>query len=150
MFELLVSKGVLVKEELQYWTNDRKFMRIIKRKLGKDILDTELRGEDKEWEEANGFIINDQLNKLIEIEKNGKDLSKMYYKGEPAICIAVNYNKIDIVKHLINKYDCKKLVDRFNGRNALHYAAISFETKIEMLKCLLQKMLSLSKIVFYH
>ena len=123
MLELLVNNGVLLKEDLKIYTNDRKILRFILSK-GQQNNESQTNIQDKEWEETYNCIKEGNLEQLKEIENSGKDLSKMYYDGEPAICIAVENNQLSIVEYLVKKYDCKKLVDRINGRNALHYAAM--------------------------
>ena len=135
---LLVNNGVSPKEELKYFTNDGKIMQLIVSKLGKNYIDEKQREENVEWKEAYTFIVNNQVDKFKDLEKSGKDFSKMFYEGVPAICLAVNYNRKEIVDFLLKNYDCKNLVDRINGRNALHYAAISSNTSVEILTSLLE------------
>lgn len=91
--------------------------------------------EDKEWEETYNLIKKGELVKLFNYtKKTEKDLSKMYYKGVPAIFTAIEYEKYDIVKFLLNSFDCKKIVDKQKQQNALHYAAIKGDTTaIELL-----------------
>ncbi len=124
MLDLLVRNGILLDENLRMYTNDRKILKYIISK-GKIEEDNEANDQDKEWEEAYKFIKAGNLNELIKIESSGKDLSKMFYDGVPAVCIAVEENKPKIVEYLVKKYDCKKLKDSINGRNALHYAAMN-------------------------
>ena len=124
MLDLLVKNGILLDDNLRVYTNDRKILKYIISK-GKIEDDNEANEQDKEWEEAYKFIKEGNLNELIRIENSGKDLSKMFYDGVPAICIAVEENKPKIVEYLVKKYDCKKLTDSINGRNALHYAAMN-------------------------
>ena len=143
MLELLVKNGILITEELKFFTNDRKILRFIISN-GKSSIsgNDEDNIKDKEWEEAYNCIMRDDLDGLIKLEKAGTDLSKMYYGGDPAICIAIekdellkntnNYyssftksGKYKIVEYLLKKYDCRKLVNQITGRNALHYAAMS-------------------------
>ena len=138
MLELLVNNGVSVNEELKYLTNNRKILLFLMEKLGKNYNDEKQKEENEEWKEVNDFIVNGQLDKLKSLENNGKDLSKMYYDGEPAVCIAVNNNRKEIVEYLVKKYDCKNQVERIYGRNALHCASICSETEIEMLNCLIE------------
>ena len=135
MLELLVNNGILLKEDLKIYTNDRKILRFILSK-GQQNNEPQTNIQDKEWEEAYKCIKEGNLEKFKDIEYSGKDLSKMYYDGEPAICIAVENNRISIVEYLIQKYDCKKMVDSINGRNALHYAAMG--PSIKILEILLQ------------
>ncbi len=78
--------------------------------------------EDLEWQEAYKYIKEGKLGKLHELVKQGKDLSKMYYKEEPAPCIAVNFNQYYILRYLINSFDCKNLINQQNGQNALFYS----------------------------
>ncbi len=136
MLELLVNNGVLIKEDLKIYTNDRKILRLILSK-GQQNNEPQTNIQDKEWEEAYNCIKEGNLEQLKELESSGKDLSKMYYDGEPAICIAVENRHLSIVEYLVKKYDCKKLVDRINGRNALHYAAMG-EKSYRILDILLQ------------
>ena len=136
MLELLVNNGVLLKEDLKIYTNDRKILRLILSK-GQQNNEPQTNIQDKEWEEAYNCIKEGNLEQLKELESSGKDLSKMYYDGEPAICIAVENRHLSIVEYLVKKYDCKKLVDRINGRNALHYAAMG-EKSYRILDILLQ------------
>ena len=136
MVNLLVNNGVLVKEDLKLYTNDRKILRFIDSK-GKFNLDEEVYPEEKEWKEAYDCIRNGRLDELIKLEKKGIDLSKMYYDKEPAVCIAVKFNRLNIVEYLIKKYDCRKLVDLINGRNALHYSAMD-SSAFYILKLLLE------------
>ena len=124
MLDLLVRNGILLDDNLRMYTNDRKILKYIISK-GKIEEDNEANDQDKEWEEAYKFIKAGNLNELIKIESSGKDLSKMFYDGVPAVCIAVEENKPKIVEYLVKKYDCKKLKDSINGRNALHYAAMN-------------------------
>ena len=124
MLDLLVRNGIQLDDSLRMYTNDRKILKYIISK-GKIEDDNEANDQDKEWEEAYKFIKEGNLNELIKIENSGKDLSKMFYDGVPAICIAVEENKPKIVEYLVKKYDCEKLKDSINGRNALHYAAMN-------------------------
>ena len=136
MLELLVNNGVLLNEDLRIYTNDRKILRFIRSK-GQQNSEPQADIRDREWEKAYNYIIGGNLERLKELENSGKDLSNMYYDGEPAICIAVENNQLQIVEYLVKKYDCQKLVDRINGRNALHYAAMS-DNSYKMLDVLLQ------------
>jgi ankyrin repeat protein len=129
MLDLLAKSGIIVNEDLKIYTNDRKILRFILSK-GQMNNETEVDSKDKEWEKAYNCIKEGNLEQLKELESSGKDLSKMYYDGEPAICIAVAYDKPEIVEYLVKKYDCKKLTDSINGRNALHYAAMGSSVKI--------------------
>ncbi|MBP5467997.1 MAG: ankyrin repeat domain-containing protein [Candidatus Riflebacteria bacterium] len=87
--------------------------------------------EDKEWEEAYRYIKNGQLVNLFDyVKRTGRDLSKMYYKGEPGVCIAVQYEQYEIVKYMVLSFDCTKLADKDKKRNALHYASLKGNTKI--------------------
>lgn len=87
--------------------------------------------EDKEWEEAYRYIKNGELVNLFEyVKRTGRDLSKMYYKGEPGVRIAVAYDQYEIVKYMVLSFDCTKLVDKVKKRNALHFAALKGNTKI--------------------
>ena len=54
----------------------------------------------------------------------------MYYKGEPGVCIAVQYEQYEIVKYMVLSFDCTKLADKDKKRNALHYASLKGNTKI--------------------
>ncbi|MBQ2595025.1 MAG: ankyrin repeat domain-containing protein [Candidatus Riflebacteria bacterium] len=129
MLDLLAKSGIIVNEDLKIYTNDRKILRFILSK-GQMNNETEVDSKDKEWEKAYNCIKEGNLEQLKELVSSGKDLSKMYYDGEPAICIAVAYDKPEIVEYLVKKYDCKKLTDSINGRNALHYAAMGSSIKI--------------------
>ncbi len=138
MLDLLVRNGILLNDNLRTYTNDRKILKYIISN-GKIENDNDANDQDKEWEEAYKYIKEGNLNELIKLENSGKDLSKMYYDGVPAICIAVEQNKPQIVEHLVKKYDCKKLKDSINGRNALHYAAMNTkDIYVENLKILLK------------
>ncbi len=123
IIELLAGNGIIVNEDLKQYTNNRKILRFILEKNGKNI-NYEDKQKDKEWEEACKFIKNDDLESLIKLEKSGKNLSEMYYDGEPGICIALKYNKWRIVEYFVNNYDCRNLIDSINGRNALHYVVM--------------------------
>ena len=138
MLDLLVRNGILLDDNLRMYTNNRKILKYIISK-GKIDDDNEVNDQDKEWEEAYKYIKEGNLNELIKIENSGKDLSKMFYDGVPAVCIAVELNKPKIVEYLVKKYDCKKLKDSINGRNALHYAAMnSKDIYVEILRILLE------------
>ena len=131
MVNLLVNNGILVGEDLKLYTNDRKVLRFIESK-GKINIDDdyEVDSKYKEWEEAYNFIKEGKLNELIKLEDKGKDLSKMYYDGKPAICIAIEFKRNEIVEHLVKKYDCRKQIDLITGRNALHYAAMNIPNDV--------------------
>ena len=135
MLDLLARNGIIVDENLKIFTNDRSILRFISSK-GTVNSNYEVDSKDKEWEDAYKYIKEGNLEELIKIENSGKDLSKMYYDGVPAICIAVEHNKTNIIEYLVNKYDCKKLIDEMNGRNALHYAAM--EPSLENFDILLE------------
>ena len=138
MLDLLVRNGILLDDNLRMYTNDRKILKYIISN-GKIDDDYEANEQDKEWEEAYKYIKSGNLNGLIKIENSGKDLSKMYYDGVPAVCIAVEQNKPKIVEYLVKKYYCKKLKDSINGRNALHYAAMNTkDIYVEILRILLK------------
>ena len=138
MLDLLVRNGISLDDNLRMYTNDRKVLKYIISK-GKIEDNNEANDQDKEWEEAYKFIKEGNLNELIKIENSGKDLSKMFYDGVPAICIAVEENKPKIVEYLVKKYDCKKLKDSINGRNALHYAAMNTKDIYEVILDILLK-----------
>ncbi len=91
---------------------------------------TEIQPEDNEWKEAYEYIKQGKLEELKELVKSGKDLFMMRVGGEPAPCIATNFHQYEILKYLINLFDCKNLVDEKTGRNALHYAVKQSDTKI--------------------
>ena len=135
MLELLLERGIIV-EDINLYTNDRTLLRLVESN-GKIKIDDnyEVKPSDKEWEDAYNYIKNDKFEELIKLVVKGKDLSKMYYDGKPAVCIALEFNRRNIVEYLIKKYDCRKLVDLMNGRNALHYAAmdVSNSYAIDML-----------------
>ncbi len=84
---------------------------------------------DNEWRDAYNLIKTGKLVKLFELSEH-KDLSKMSFMGEPAPCIASEFNNIQIIKFLIFKYKCENLVDSANSRNALHYAVINSNKEI--------------------
>ena len=123
IIELLEKNGIIVNEDLKQYTNDRKILRFIFAKNGKNI-NFEENQKNKEWEDAYKFIENDDLESLIKLEKSGKNLSEMYYDGEPGICIALKFNNWKIVEYFANNYDCRNLIDSINGRNALHYVVM--------------------------
>ena len=106
-------------------TRDKKMMKFLEKgKKPTEYLDvnSDLSAEDKEWREAYEYIKDGKLTDLYNLAKNGKDLLKMTYKGEPAPCIAAKYGQYEILKYLLHEFDCKNLVDYEMGRNALHYA----------------------------
>ena len=139
MVKFLVDKGAKIEEDFIEITNDRDILAFIDSKINAHTFAKPLYNnpdEDKEWEEAYKYIEDGDLDSLIKIEESGKDLSKMYYKGEPAPCIAVRFGEKGILEYLIGKYDCNKLVDKINNRNVLHYAVMFY--KPETLKLLLR------------
>ena len=64
------------------------------------------------------------------LEFKGIKLSKMYYDGEPGICIAAKNVKLSVVRYFLKTFDCKNLVDSINGRNVMHYAAMNSDSSI--------------------
>lgn len=87
--------------------------------------------EDKEWEEAYRYIKNGELVNLFDyVKRTGRDLSKMYYKGEPGVRIAVANDQYEIVKYMVLSFDCTKSINKNTKRNALHFAALKGNTKI--------------------
>lgn len=87
--------------------------------------------EDKEWEEAYRYIKNGELVNLFEyVKRTGRDLSKMYYKGETGVSIAVENEQYEIIKYMVLSFDCTKSVDKHKKRTALHSAALIGNTKI--------------------
>lgn len=76
------------------------------------------------------YIKNGELINIFKLSEKGIDISDFYYNDEPAVCIAVRYERIEILKYLVHEYDCKKLVNKANKRNALHYAVIYYNSKI--------------------
>lgn len=139
MVKFLVEKGARIEEDYIEITNDRDVLAFIQSKINPDKESKpnyENPDEDKEWEDAYKCIEEGDLDSLIKIENSGKDLSKMYYKGEPAACLAVRMGETAILKYLIKKYDCNKIVDKINNRNVLHYAVMYY--KPETLKFLLR------------
>ena len=129
MLDLLVKNGIQLNDDLKLYTNNRSILRFIISK-GKINNESEPDSQDKEWDKAYNYIKEGNLEELIKLENEGKDLSKMYYDGVPTICIAVENDKHQIVEYLAKKYDCKKLTDSINGRNALHYAVMGQSIKI--------------------
>ena len=81
---------------------------------------------DEEWEDVYNYIKNGELINLFRLAKEGKNLAEMYYQNEPAVCIAVRYDRFEILKYLIHEFDCKNLANTENKRNALHYAVIYY------------------------
>ena len=139
MIKFLVEKGAKIEEEFIEITNDRDVLAFLQSKFNpnKDSKPFyENPNEDKEWEEAYKCIEEGDLDSLIKIENSGKDLSKMYYKGEPAPCLAIKFEDTSILKYLISKYDCNNIKDKINQRNVLHYAVMYYQP--EMLKFLLR------------
>ena len=138
MVAFLVEKGIEIDKDYEDLTNNQEILDILKKDRNSssntDSGDT-LSKEDKEWKEAYEYIKEGKLVKIYELSKK-KDLAKMRYKGEPAICIAVQYNKIEIIKYLVHEFECEKQVNINNNRNALHYAVIN--TNIEIIKFLLE------------
>ncbi len=139
MVKFLVEKGAKIEEDFIEITNDRDVLAFLLSKFNQNKDSKpyyENPTEDKEWEEAYKSIEEGDLDSLIKIEKSGKDLSKMYYKGEPAACLAIRFGETAILKYLIGKYDFNKIVDKINNRNVLHYAVMYY--KPETLKFLLR------------
>ena len=93
-------------------------------------INSDLSAEDKEWREAYECIRDGKLTDLYNLVKNGKDLLKMSYNGEPAPCIAAKFGQYEILKYLLHEFDCRNLVDYEMGRNALHYAVQQSNEKI--------------------
>lgn len=132
MVAFLIENKVEIDDYLEDLTNNRQILDYLKtdtKSQNKPVSEERLTLEDKEWQEAYEFIKEGKLVKLFDIYKQ-KDLSKMSFKGEPAPCIAAQYDKIEILKFLLHEYDCKNLVDSRNNRNALHYAAMNSNDKI--------------------
>ena len=132
MVAFLIENKVEIDNYLDELTNNREILDYLKTDINtqaKPTSNNALTSEDKEWQEAYEYIKEGKLVKLFEIYKQ-KDLSKMSFRGEPAPCIAAQYNRTEIMKLLLHEYDCKNLVDSRNNRNALHYAAMnsSYET----------------------
>lgn len=141
MAAFLINKGAKIDEKTKSKIDDPKMLDIIEKKdfsisafdeSKEENNDTDSNKsnvsdspENKEWKEAFEYIKNGKLFDLYQLYTNGKDLSKMSYEGMPAPCIAAKYNQLEIMKFLINPYDCKELVDSEYGRSALHYAAIN-------------------------
>ena len=92
MVKFLVDKGARIKEDYIEISNDRDIIAFIESKTNLNTFSKPIYNnpaEDKEWEEAYKCIEEGDLDALIKIENSGKDLSKMFYKGEPAPCTAV-------------------------------------------------------------
>ena len=110
---------------LKSLTNDKKIQKFLKDgvKPAKYLdVNSDLTPEEKEWREVYECIKDGRLTDLYKLVKEGKDLLKMTYHGEPAPCIAAKYGQYEILKYLLHEFDCKNLVDYEMGRNALHYA----------------------------
>ena len=129
MAEFLLKNGVIVDEGLKELTTNKEMIGLLEKASFPDHV-FETSDEDKEWREAYEYIVNGKLVKFFELYQKGKDLSKMRYKGVPAPCIAVKYDKVEIIKFLIHEYDCNKLVDVQKRRNALHYAVLNANNNI--------------------
>ncbi len=134
MASFLVNCGADYKDKVLWSiTRDKNLQSFLKngKKPAKYLdVDTELTPEEKEWREAYEYIRDGKLTDLYNLAKNGKDLFKMTYHGEPAPCIAAKYGQYEILKYLIHEFDCKNLVDYEMGRNALHYAVQQSNEKI--------------------
>lgn len=127
MVAFLIENKVEIDDYLEDLTNNREILDYLKTDIktqAKPTSNNALTAEDKEWQEAYEYIKEGKLVKLFDIYKQ-KDLSKMSFRGEPAPCIAAQYDRTEIMKFLIHEYDCKNLVDSRNNRNALHYAAMN-------------------------
>ncbi|MBP5467998.1 MAG: ankyrin repeat domain-containing protein, partial [Candidatus Riflebacteria bacterium] len=140
MVKFLVENGAKIEEEYKEITNDRNILGFLASHNNKSGNNNENAPysfpENEDWEEAFEYIKNGDISSLKVLEISGQDLSKMFYDGEPAPCIAVKYGRTEILDYLTSKYDCNKLVDKINGRNVLHYAVMYY--KPEMLKSLLR------------
>lgn len=79
-----------------------------------------------ENEEIYNYIKNGELINIFMLSEKGKKIEEFYYNNEPAVCIAVRYDRFEILKYLIHEFDCKKTVNKENKRNALHYAVIYY------------------------
>jgi ankyrin repeat protein len=76
------------------------------------------------------YIKNGELINIFMLSEKGKDISNFYYNNEPAVCIAVRFERFEILKYLVHEFDCKKMVNTANKRNALHYAVIYYNRNI--------------------
>ncbi len=76
--------------------------------------------------EIYNYIKNGELINIFMLSEKGKHVEDYYYNNEPAVCIAVRYDRFEILKYLIHEFDCKKYVNTENKRNALHYAVIYY------------------------
>ena len=141
MVKFLLDNGAVFSEELKQYTTDARILELYKKepptneKLPLNQDNKEI-NDDEEWASAYNFIKKGELINLFNLSKDGKDLSKMYYKDEPAPCIAARYNELEILKYLIHEFDCKNIVNRVNKQNALHYAVIN--NNLEIIRYLLQ------------
>ena len=81
---------------------------------------------NNENEEIYNYIKNGELINIFMLSEKGKKIEDFYYNNEPAVCIAVRYDRFEILKYLIHEFDCKKTVNKENKRNALHYAVIYY------------------------
>ena len=127
MVKFLLDNGAELTEELKDLTNDTKILDLFKNyetaeKAEKDVSSPEDNYVDAE--EVFNFIKKGELINLFNLSKTGIDLSKIYYDNEPLPCIAVRFGKYEILKYLIHEFDCKPLVNKVTGLNALHYAVI--------------------------
>ena len=116
--------------QLRSSTRDKKMLKFLEKGAKYLDVDTEPSPDEKEWREAYEYIKDGKLSDLYNLVKNGKDLLKMSYKGEPAPCIAAKYGQYEILRYLLHEFDCKNLVDYKMGRNALHYAVQQSNEKI--------------------
>ena len=97
----------------------------------------------EEWEDVYNYIKNGEQINLFRLAKEGKNLANMYYHNEPAVCVAVRYDRSEILKYLIQEFDCKNLVNTENKRNALHYAVIYYN--LDTVRYLLKNGLSVNE-----
>lgn len=81
---------------------------------------------NNENEEIYNYIKNGELINIFMLSEKGKKIEQYYYNNEPAVCIAVRYDRFEILKFLIHEFDFKKTVNTENKRNALHYAVIYY------------------------
>lgn len=134
MASFLVNCGADYKDKILWSiTRDKNLQSFLKsgKKPAKYLdIEAELSPEEKEWREVYECIRDGKLTDLYDLVKNGKDLLKMTYHGEPAPCIAAKYGQYEILKYLLHEFDCKNLVDYEMGRNALHYAVQQSNEKI--------------------